>query len=58
MIFVVELEDEKYFTGITECGRYALSSPYISDAVLFEDEKSASAIVETWGGKVNSYNIK
>lgn len=56
MIYLIELE-EGYFTDVTDCGRYAETTPYLSEAMVTSSREKANEIIETWGGKLISFDM-
>lgn len=62
MIYFVEIEEDEYlyeeneyFYGVTECGRYVITTPYLSEARVFDDKSEAKKIADYWCGKVIEY---
>ncbi len=61
-IYVVYFEGEDYcaegyYAGLTDCERYATTTLYISEAVIFDDYTDAYKVVEEYGGKVIGYDF-
>lgn len=57
LIYLVEIEETEYFYEVTECGRYVITTPFLSEARVFDDKDETQKIVDYWGGKVIEYRI-
>jgi len=57
MIYFVEIEEDEYYCEVTECGRYVITTPYLSQARVFDDKSEAKKIADYWCGKVIEYIV-
>ena len=57
-VYLLVIEEEGYFSEVSECGRYCFLTDMITETVIWDDIEEVSKVQEKWGGEIIKWSTK